>query len=136
MQSTIATLRPSNFEIIIAEMDAYGARLSDGHDARAVACETCNRLLVDYKCSVHLFSDEVSRSLGALGSDSRLDTRRLKQACQDALDAIIEHRRLEHNGHFPPKSRPSSALGPPLALSRPGILLSVNSGRRMPPVRG
>ena len=69
-----------------------------------MGCEACDRLLADYKRSVHLFSDEVSRSLGALGSDSRPGTKRLRQACQYALDALLEHRRLEHNGGFPATS--------------------------------
>jgi len=74
-----------------------------GHDLRAAACETCDRLLVDYKFSVHLYTDEVLRSLGA-GSDFRLGAQRLRQACDCGLDAIMEHRRLEHNGGFPAQS--------------------------------
>ena len=79
----------------------YVSASAVGYDVRAMACETCDRLLADYRSSVHLFSDEVLRMLGALGSDSRLGTQRLSQACQYALDAIMEHRRLEYNGGFP-----------------------------------
>lgn len=74
------------------------------YNVRVMTCETCDRLLADYKCSVHLFTDEVSRSFGALGSDSRLGAKRFRQACQDALDALMEHRRVEHNGGFPSQS--------------------------------
>jgi len=67
-------------------------------------CVTCEWLLFNYKRSVHVFADEVSRSLEAPGSDSSLSTPRLRQACEYARDAMIEHRRLEHDGFFPPKS--------------------------------
>jgi hypothetical protein len=67
---------------------------------RAVACETCDRLLVDYKFSVRRYTDEVLRSLGAPGSESWLGASRLRQACECALDALMEHRHVEHNGGF------------------------------------
>jgi hypothetical protein len=72
-----------------------------------MACETCDRLLAGYKRAVHLFTDTVFYSQGTLESDSRLGAEqadRLRQASEHARDALIEHRRLGHNGGFPPKS--------------------------------
>ena len=69
-------------------------------------CETCNQLLADYKRSVHLFTDTMLYSRGALKSDSGLDVEqadRLRQVSEHARDALMEHRRLQHNGGFPPK---------------------------------
>jgi hypothetical protein len=71
-----------------------------------VGCETCNRLFADYKRSVHLFTDTVLYSRG-VESDSMVGAKeadRLRQACDDARAAMMEHRRMEHNGGFPSKS--------------------------------
>ena len=41
-----------------------------------MACETCDRLVTDYKRSVHLFTDTVLYSRGAVESDSMLGLKR------------------------------------------------------------
>jgi hypothetical protein len=77
------------------------------YNARVVSCETCDRLLADYKRSVDLFAATVVYSRGALESDSGLGAERadrLRQACEHARVAMMEHRRLEHNGGFSPQS--------------------------------
>ena len=81
-----------------------------GYNSRVVACETCDRLFAGYKLSVDLFTATVLYSRGALGSDSRLGAKqadRLRQACDYARAAMMEHRRLKDNGGFPPKSASS-----------------------------
>src|SRR6516225_10586181 len=88
------------FEIIIAERDIMVPTSAIGQDAQAVACETCARLLADYKCSVHLFTDGLMYMRGSTESDFRLRTKQwdsLKQSCEQALDAIMKHRRRKHN---------------------------------------
>src|SRR6516225_4616216 len=65
----------------------------------AMECKTCDALLADYKRRVGLFTNAERGFRGLLGDEFPMalkELKRLKQACKDADDALIEHCRQDH----------------------------------------
>ena len=62
-------------------------------------CKTCDELLGEYKRRVALFTNAERGFRGRLGDEFPLalqELKRLKQACRDADDALIEHCDQDH----------------------------------------
>ena len=65
-------------------------------------CKTCDALLIDYKRQVALYMNAERGFRGLLRGEFPLalkELKRLKQACRDADDALIEHCDRDH-GHL------------------------------------
>jgi hypothetical protein len=60
-------------------------------------CQTCDELLAVYRDAVSLYNNADRELLGGNFGLALQELKRLKQACRDADDALMEHLRKEHN---------------------------------------
>jgi hypothetical protein len=69
-------------------------------------CEIYDALLANYKLAVRLFTKAELSFRGAIRDDFRLalkELKRLKQACKDADNALMDHWRQDHDNYLGPK---------------------------------
>lgn len=69
-----------------------------------VGCKRCDDLLADYKNAVRVFTNAGRKFRGATRDDFPLELKelkRLRQACKDADDALMEHWRKDHPDFTP-----------------------------------
>ena len=70
-------------------------------------CEICDGLLANYKSCVRLFTNAQRSLRGAIGDDFQLalkELKHLKQACEDADRALLDHWRQDHGNYLDPKA--------------------------------
>ena len=69
-----------------------------------VGCKRCSELLADYRDAVSVLTDAGRKFQGPARGDFPValkELKRLRQACKDADDALIEHWRQEHPDFTP-----------------------------------
>ena len=68
-------------------------------EGMAMECKTCDALLAKYQQAVGLYGNAAQRFQGESEDDFQLalkELKRLKQACNDAEDALVKHYGLDH----------------------------------------